>query len=325
MRGMTKISQQLKAGLSLILLFACGGTPEGKNKQGYVEVTGGKIWYEIVGSENKGVPILLLHGGPGFTSDYLRPLAALSDERPVIFYDQLGAGRSDHPKDTSLWNTERFVDELELLRKELHLDTIHLFGHSWGSMLAAEYMSRNPPGIKTLILAGPCLSAKKWISDTNALRKEMPQSIQDTLTIHEERGTTSSPAYIKATEEFYSRYFCRIPFTPEIQKSFDDQSISVYNTMWGNNEFTSTGNLKNFDRTDVLPEISIATLFTCGEFDEATPATTRWYADQVKNSKLVVFEDASHLSMNEKPDEYVKVVREFLVNNENKFPNKSLN
>jgi proline iminopeptidase len=246
----------------------------------------------------------------------LRPLEELSDERLVIFYDQLGAGRSDRPQDTSLWKIERFVEELELLRKQLKLDTIHLFGHSWGSMLAAEYMAQNPSGIKSLILAGPCLSSKRWITDTNMLRKQMPQAIQDTLTLHEGRGTTTSPAYIKATEEFYSRYFCRIPFTDDVQKSFDDQSLSVYNTMWGTNEFTATGNLKYFDRTDVLPKLQLPTLFTCGRFDEATPETTRWYADQVKNSEFKVFEDASHLTMNEKPEEYVKIIREFIAKSE---------
>lgn len=308
----------MNVSFGLILLLACADKSEVKDKQGFVEVEGGKVWYEILNYASEKNPVLLLHGGPGFTSDYLRPLAALSDERPVIFYDQLGAGRSDRPQDTSLWKTRRFVDELELLRKELNLDTIHLFGHSWGSMLATEYMSRNPTGIKSVILAGPCLSAQRWITDTNALRKQMPQAIQDTLTLHEQRGTTASEGYIKATDEFYKRYFCRIPFTPDVQKSFDDQSLSVYNTMWGNNEFTATGNLKDFDRTDVLGKITVPTLFTCGEFDEATPATTQWYASQARSSEVVVIEGASHLSMNEKPDEYVKVIREFLGRSDNR-------
>ncbi|HEY0739954.1 MAG TPA: proline iminopeptidase-family hydrolase [Chryseosolibacter sp.] len=300
-----------------VLVFeACNRKPEVERKQGFVEVPGGKIWYEVIGAEKKKTPLLLLHGGPGFTSDYLRPLAALANERPVIFYDQLGAGRSDRPQDTSLWNIDRFVTELELLCEHLKLDTLHLFGHSWGTMLTTQYLTKSPKGIKTLILAGPCLNAQQWIKDTNLLRSQLPQAIQDSLKWHEDKGTTSSPGYIQATDEFYKRYFCRIPFTPDVQKSFDEQSLSVYNTMWGNNEFTATGNLKNFNRTDVLHTISVPTLFTCGRFDEATPATTQAYAAQVKNSEVVVIEDASHQSMNEKPDEYVKVVREFLGRNE---------
>lgn len=316
MSSSLRLVQCFLIGFCVLILVGCNRKLDVETKQGFVEVPGGKIWYEIVGAEKKKTPLLLLHGGPGFTSDYLRPLVALADERPVIFYDQLGAGKSDRPQDTALWKIDRFVDELELLRQHLNLDTVHLFGHSWGTMLITQYLTKSPKGIKTLILAGPCLNAQQWIKDTNLLRSQLPQAIQDSLKWHEDRGTTSSPGYIRATDEFYKRYFCRIPFTADVQKSFDEQSLSVYNTMWGNNEFTATGNLRNFDRTDVLRTISVPTLFTCGRFDEATPATTQAYAEQVKNSEMVVIEEASHQSMNEKPEEYVTVVREFLGKNE---------
>jgi proline iminopeptidase len=302
----------------LTVALSCNDNSEIQRKEGFVDVPGGKVWYEIVGSNKAGTPLLLLHGGPGFTSDYLRPLEVLSDERPVIFFDQLGGGRSDRPHDTSLWKLDRFVEELSLLRKELKLDTIHLLGHSWGTMLATEYLSRKQEGIKSLILASPCISTEKWLNDTNTLRKQMPQAIQDTLTLHESRGSVTSQSYIDATNEFYKRYVCRIPYTKDVQKSFDDQGVQVYNTMWGNNEFTSTGNLKKFDRTDVLPQLWMPTLFTCGEFDEATPETTRTYADLVKNSQFQVIHGAAHMTMNEKPEEYTKVIREFLNQNETK-------
>jgi proline iminopeptidase len=183
-------------------------------------------------------------------------------------------------------------------------------------MLATEYMTKNPTGIKSLILASPCIKTQMWLSDANQLRSELPQNIQDSLTYHEERGTITAQGYINATEEFYKRHVCRIPFPKEVQKSFDDQGIPVYTTMWGNNEFTSTGHLKTFDRTDVLPKISVATLFTCGEFDEATPKTTRWYSEQVKNSEFKIIKGAAHMTMNERPDEYSALIREFLRKNE---------
>jgi proline iminopeptidase len=310
---MTKI---LTIGFFLIVAFSCKDTKELQRKEGFITVSGGRIWYEIVAAEKSGTPLLLLHGGPGFTSDYLRPLEILADERPVIFYDQLGGGRSDRPQDTTLWKIDRFVNELSILRKELKLDTIHLFGHSWGTMLATEYLSQERGGIKSLILASPCISTKAWLTDTNRLRTEMPQAIQDTLKFHEDRGTVSSQAYINATEEFYKRYFCRIPHTADIQKSLNEQGTPVYNTMWGNNEFTSTGNLKTFDRTDVLTRLTMPTLFTCGEFDEATPETTRKFANEVKNGDFRVIEGAAHLTMNEKPEVYAKLIREFLNNHD---------
>ncbi|HEY0770789.1 MAG TPA: alpha/beta fold hydrolase, partial [Sphingobacteriaceae bacterium] len=168
----TKLPWTMKNSLIALLLlvgFSCI-KKESKRIQGYVPVPGGKIWYEIIGADKPGTPLLLLHGGPGFTSDYLRPLEALGDVRPVIFYDQLGSGRSDRPQDTALWKLDRFVEELSALRTELNLEKIHLFGHSWGTMLATEYLSQRPEGIQSLVLASPCISTGRWLTDTNALR-----------------------------------------------------------------------------------------------------------------------------------------------------------
>jgi proline iminopeptidase len=244
----------------LTFCLACADKSDSDTKSGYIEVPGGKVWYEIVGFNKPGIPLILLHGGPGFNSEYLRPMAALADERPVIFYDQLGSGKSDKPSDTSLWKIERFVQELAVVRQHLKLDTIHLFGHSWGTMLASEYLTTKPTGIKTVVFASPCLSTEKWITDANTLRTQLPQSVQDTLALHEKNGTTNSAAYVAATEQFYKRYLSRKPHTPELQKSIDDLNVEVYGTMWGNNEFTSTGNLKNFDRINDLRNISVPVL-----------------------------------------------------------------
>src|SRR5215472_8509562 len=145
--------------------------------EGYVNVQGGRIWYRIVGSGTH-TPLLLLHGGPGAPSYYLNPLAVLADERPVIFYDQLGAGRSDKPTDISLWRVERFVQELSELRRALGLTQVHILGHSWGTMLALDYMMTKPTGVRSLILASPALSMNRWIEDAATLKKTLPESIQ---------------------------------------------------------------------------------------------------------------------------------------------------
>src|ERR1700738_2971850 len=108
------------------------------DSQGYIPVEGGRVWYKIVGAGNPGIPLLTLHGGPGYPHDYLEPLQQLADERPVIFYDQLGCGQSDRPDDRALWRIDRFVRELEQVRRSLALERMHLFGHSWGSMLAVD-------------------------------------------------------------------------------------------------------------------------------------------------------------------------------------------
>ena len=106
-------------------------------------VPGGQIWYRVVG-RGSGTPVILLHGGPGNPSVYLKSLEALGDERVVVRYDQLGAGYSDVVHDTALFNIPHFVEELEQLRRHLALDRVHLYGHSWGATLAVEYYRAHP-------------------------------------------------------------------------------------------------------------------------------------------------------------------------------------
>jgi proline iminopeptidase len=285
--------------------------------EGFINVKGGKIWYKVVGSEMKKTPVLLLHGGPGFPSNYLQPLAALSSDRPVIFYDQLGCGRSDKPNDTTLWNLERFVEELSSLRLQLGLDTIHLFAHSWGTMLAAEYMSTSPKGIKTVIFSGPIFSTKQHLENVNLVKMRLPTYIRDTLLFHEKNGTTQSEGYMNAYDEYSKIHFCRIfPYPKEIQESMQLFGVQTFETMWGQYEFYCPGNLKGFERTRLLKNIEMPTLFTCGRYDVITPETTGGYAKQVKGAEFVVFEKSAHMPMNEEPDSYAKVIRTFLNKNE---------
>src|SRR6185369_3105488 len=160
MRSSTR-REGIGALLALTMVLGCQ-KPGLKAGEGYVQVEGGRVWYRIVGS-GTATPLLVLHGGPGMPSFYLKPLAALADERPVVFYDQLGAGHSERPNDAKLWRTERFIDELVRVRQALGLREIHLYGHSWGSMLATDYLLTHPTGIKSVIFAGPALSIPRWL------------------------------------------------------------------------------------------------------------------------------------------------------------------
>jgi proline iminopeptidase len=269
------------------------------------------VWYRIVGSGTR-TPLLLLHGGPGAPSYYLKPLAALADERPVVFYDQLGAGRSDQPTDTTLWRTQRFVDELAKVREWLGLKQVHILGHSWGTMLAVDYMLTRPSGVRSLILASPALSISRWLHDTDSLRATLPDSVKAILAKHEQAGTMDSPEYQSAVIGFYKHFMSRLdPWSADIEY-FAQLRFSVSLTMWGPNEFIATGNLKHYDRTDRLHEIKVPTLFTAGQYDEAAPATTKYYQSLVTGSKFVLLENSAHLTMQDEPEQYVKVVREFL-------------
>ena len=113
-------------------------------QEGTIRVDSYQVWYRCVG--RGGIPLLLLHGGPGAGHDYLAPLEALAADRTVIFYDQLGCGKSDQPDDRSLWRMERFVAEVDTVRRALNLDQVHLLGQSWGGWLAIEYLLTHPHG-----------------------------------------------------------------------------------------------------------------------------------------------------------------------------------
>lgn len=294
------------------------------SQEGYIPVTGGRVWYRIVGT-GPGIPLLTLHGGPGASSGYLQPLTALADERPVILYDQLGSGKSDHPDNPTLWVLERFVQELAQVRAALGLTQVHLFGQSWGTILAIEYALHLPTGLASLILSGPALSVPFYVQELTALKRELPEEMQEAIEKHEAAGTTDAPEYQAASAEWLRRHLCRNESVLEgILKGFQDPdngiNPQVYNTMQGPSEFSITGNLKDFDRTGRLHEIKVPTLFTCGRYDECTPGATAWYQSLLPGSEMVVFENSAHLSHLEEPERYIQTVRDFLHRVESPMP-----
>jgi proline iminopeptidase len=301
--------------LGFLLLVAAGPAcaPRGLQPgEGYVDVPGGRVWYRIVGSGTE-TPLLLLHGGPGVPSYYLKPLAALADERPVIFYDQLGAGRSDPITDTTLLTVDRFVAELAAVREALGLDEVHILGHSWGTMLATDYLLTKPAGVRSVILASPALSIPRWLADADTLLLTMPDSIQDAVARHEAAGTFDAPEYQAAVLAFYQRYVARrLPWSADLDSAVAQLSATVYGYMWGPSEFTGTGTLRDYDRTGRLNELTLPTLFTTGRYDEARPATVEYYRSLVPGAELAILENSAHLTMQDEPEENVRVVREFL-------------
>jgi proline-specific peptidase len=312
---MTHFSKYFRQALAACLVFfisACGLHSGQTVREGYVAVTGGKVWYRITGSGNA-TPVILLHGGPGSSSDYLRPLEGLSVDRPVIIYDQLGCGRSDNPDNDELWRIERFVEELGQVRSGLKLKEVHLYGHSWGTMLAVDYMLKKPAGVKSLTLASPCLSVTRWADDARQLIEKLPFTTRQVIKRHEQEGTTNSEEYEAAVAEYLKSYLCRLtPWPPELLQAFDRANQKIYRMMWGPSEWLPTGNLKTYERVERLHEIKVPTLFTAGRHDEATPGATAWYRSHVPGSMLRIFEQSSHLAMFEEQDAYLESIREFL-------------
>ena len=214
-------------------------------KEGFLTVPGGKAWYRIVGNDRPGIPLVTLHGGPGAPHDYLEPLEGLADERPVIFYDQLGCGNSERPDDLALWNNGRFIDELLKVQEGLGLTKIHLMGQSWGTLLAGEYMLREKPQhVCSLILSGPFFSASRWLADQQNYLAGLPEEIQTVVRQAEAMKEFDSPAYQEAMRVFYSKHVCRLnPWPEAMNRTIEKMGVPVYLSMCGPSEFTMTGSL----------------------------------------------------------------------------------
>jgi len=177
--------------------------------EGFVKVPGGMVFYRTVGEDAPGIPLLALHGGPGLPHDYLEPLEALSRERPVVFYDQLGCGASDRPDDLSLYALPRFVDELAAVRRELGLERVHLLGQSWGAMLAVEYyFETRPTGVASMVLSGPCLDSRHFAADQRAHLEHMPAPVREAIQQAEATSDFAAEAYQEAIGAYYAKHVC---------------------------------------------------------------------------------------------------------------------
>jgi proline iminopeptidase len=315
--------KSMKKYFPLILIIVIAISCQQPNKltpgEGFIEVDGGKVWYRVTGEGTK-TPLLILHGGPGIPSYYLKSLAALGKDRPVIFYDQLGCGRSDRITDTTIMTVQHYSDELGQVIKHFGLKNFYLLGQSWGTMLGTDYYLAHPEGIKALILSSPALSIPRWLADADTLIATLPDTVQQAIRINEKNKTYDAPEYQKAIETYYHKFVLRMDHWPaEMDSCFSQMGQNVYMYMGGPSEFTVVGELKDYDRTKRLHEIKVPTLFICGEFDEARPSTVQYYQSLVPGSKLVVIPGAGHLTTLDKPEESNKAVIDFLNDIENEI------
>ncbi|MCH4822239.1 proline iminopeptidase-family hydrolase [Gramella lutea] len=301
----------LFGGIFLITLFSCEDKKE-VPKEGFIEVKGGKVWYRINGNSDK-TPVLILHGGPGSSSFGQEPLKKLSKDRPIIFYDQLGSGRSDRITDTSLMKVERYVEEVEQVRKELDLEKIILYGQSWGTALSLEYYLNYPQYVDGIIFSSPYFSTKRWIKDANSLVETLPDSIQNIIRTNEKNKTFSNQEYKEAVNLFYSKFLRRKERAVAVKDTASKYfGTNVYEYMWGPSEFTANGTLLNYDRIDKLPEVEVPVLFITGEYDEAKPATVKYYQSLLPESKYVEIENSGHATLNDNPEQALKAISRFL-------------
>jgi proline-specific peptidase len=286
--------------------------------EGTFSFRGFDVWYRIVGARDQSgrLPLLILHGGPGATHQYLEPLADLARTgRRVIFYDQIGCGRSGRPIDPDFYSAELFVEELAAIRVALGLDRVHLLGQSWGGMLAMQYACDRPAGLASIIVADSPADMNQWVSEANRLRAELPPDVERTLAEHEAAGTTSDPAYAAAVEVFYRRHLCRLDPWPEpLARAVAALSEDgfVYNVMNGPSEFHVVGKLRTWSILDRLGTIAVPTLLLSGAYDEATPAIVSAIAQRIPRAEWILFEQSSHSPHLEEPVAFAAAVRGFL-------------
>ena len=286
----------------------------------------GQTWVQITTPDSAtagALPLVVLHGGPGMAHNYVANIADLADEtgRVVVHYDQIGCGNSTHLPEApaDFWTPDLFVDEFHTVTAALGIETYHLLGQSWGGMLGAEIAVRRPAGLRSLAICNSPASMQLWVDGAAELRAQLPAATQEALTRHEAAGTVTDPEYLAATAEFYRRHVCR---TEPMPQDFLDSEAqmeaepTVYHTMNGPNEFHVVGTLRDWTIVDRLGAVAAPTLVVAGEFDEATPATWRPYAERIPGARSHVFPDSSHCTHLEKPAEFRAVIAAFLSDHE---------
>jgi proline iminopeptidase len=301
---------------SMLALAAPGAKAEVKTGGARMISIGGghSVWTKRVG--HAPVKVLLLHGGPGFSHDYLEcfedflPSAGIE----MYHYDQLGCGLSDHPNDDRLWTIARYTDEVEAVRKGLGLDNFILYGHSWGGMLAIEYALKYGKHLSRLVVSDMTAGIAAYIEHVNAIRRALPAADQATLAKYEKLGSTDDPAYQAVLmRKVYAEHVLRLKDWPEpAARAFARANQHIYNVMQGPNEFVTTGNLRTWDRWADLPKIKVPTLVMGAKYDEMDPEQIRREGRLIPGARTWIGEKGSHLCMYDDQDAYFAALVPFL-------------
>ena len=261
------------------------------------------VWTKRFGNNPK-IKVLLLHGGPGGTHEAFESVESFFPKEGIEFYeyDQLGSYFSDQPKDSSLWTTERFVEEVEQVRKALGLnkDNFYLLGHSWGGILALEYALKYQDNLKGLIISNMVSSIPQYVKYANeVLAKQMDPKVLDTIRQLEAKGDFQNPKYMELLgPNFYAKHICRVqPLPHSVEVMFGHINNEIYTMMQGPSEFGASGRLANWDRTKDLPKIKVPTLTIGGKHDTMDPEHMKWMATQVQNGNSLICPDGSHCSL----------------------------
>jgi len=288
-----------------------------------------KVWTKRIGNNPK-IKVLLLHGGPGLTHEYLECFDSYFPKEGIeyYYYDQLGSYYSDQPSDGNLWELDRFVDEVEQVRKSLNLDknNFYLYGQSWGGLLAIEYALKYQKNLKGLIISNMMASIPDYIKYAeDVLGPLLDPSVLAEIKELEANSDYSNPRYMDLVmTHYYPEHILRMPINswPDpVNRAFEHINPDVYIPMQGQSEFGVTENakLKDWNRKSDLFKINVPTLIIGAEFDSMDPRHMQWMASQVQQGRYLYCPDGSHLAMYDDQKIYSQGLVKFIkdVNMEN--------
>jgi proline iminopeptidase len=280
--------------------------------EGTIAVPGGNVWFKRVGG-GTGLPLLAIHGGPGLPHNYLLSLERQVDEREVIFWDQLGCGNSECPSNAELWTVERSVAEMDAVVQALGLERFHLFGNSWGGMLAQQYVLDVPSTAVSLTISNSIATIPLFSDMVARLKRDLDSATQAAIDRHEAAGTTGSPEYQDAIRTWNETYLCRVrPWPRELQDAFMRMGTEIFETMFGPSDFHIVGTIRSWDVFDRLKEITLPTLVVAGRYDECAHEHMWEMHQRIKDSRFELFESSSHMPFIEEPHRFDEVLRDFL-------------
>ncbi|HEX8269123.1 MAG TPA: proline iminopeptidase-family hydrolase [Flavobacterium sp.] len=278
-----------------------------------------KVWTKRFGNNPK-MKLLLLSGGPGLSHEYFEAMESFLPKEGIefIYYDQLGTGFSDNPKDTAFWDLPRYVEEVEQVRKALNLnkDNFYLLGHSWGGILAMEYALKYQHNLKGLIISNMMASAPEYGKYSKVLAKGMDQEVVRQIREIEAARDFSHPKYMELLiPHFYAKHVCRIPpdqWPEPINRASLHMNQSLYVTMQGPSEFGISGKLTTWDRSKDLYKITVPALMIGAKYDTMDPKYMEWMATQVRNGTYLHCPNGSHMSLYDDQKTYMNGLTNFI-------------
>ncbi|HVM88406.1 MAG TPA: proline-specific peptidase family protein [Puia sp.] len=262
-----------------------------------------KVWTKRFGNNPK-IKILLLHGGPAMTHEYMECFETFFQRQGFEFYeyDQLGSYYSDQPKDSSLWTTERFVEEVEQVRTAIGADSsnFYVLGNSWGGMLAMEYALKYQQHLKGLLVANMVASAPEYGKYAEeVLAKQMKPEVLAEVRAIEAKKDFDNPRYMELLiPNFYHEHLCRLQEWPDgFNRAMKHVNSEIYTMMQGPSEFGISGRLAKWDIKNRLKEITVPTLMIGARFDTMDPKAMEEQSRMVKKGRYLYCPNGSHLSM----------------------------